>query len=95
MTWNHRVVRYTEPEGTFSFGIHEAFYEDGCEKPHSISQDAEPVIAEGGNEMQQTLTWMQNALTKPLIDYETREEISKRAAIFEMNAIAKHQARKG
>lgn len=91
--WNHRVVRYTEPDGTYSFGIHEAHYYVGEHKPFAISENAEPVLAESGNAMVETLGWMQQALNKPLIDYKTREELGTRAAIFAMNEIAKEQER--
>jgi hypothetical protein len=83
--WNYRVVRYIE-YGEVCYGIHEAHYYEGQQIPYSITETATSIVAENGNEMQQALTNMQAALTKPVLDYETREEVSKRAAMFEMNA---------
>lgn len=28
MSWNHRVMRTTQPDGTFAFAIHEVYYDD-------------------------------------------------------------------
>lgn len=80
--WNYRVVRYNDP-GEECYGIHIAHYKDGENKPYAITKNAVGVVAENGKELQTSLTNMQLALQKPILDYATREEISKRAAVFQ------------
>lgn len=78
MSWNHRVVRkeYTYPDGyvEVSYGIHEVFYVEG---ETSLAFTTNPVapVGESVEELRITLERMLRALDKPVIDYETREEL--------------------
>ena len=77
MGWNHRVVKrtYPEPSGETFYQIHEAYYGlNGSGKP-SITVDPMYAIGESVDELRETLQRMLRALDKPVLDYETREEI--------------------
>lgn len=67
MTWNHRVIRRTYPSGEVFFGIHEVFTDS---EGISCTVDPVEVAGESIEELRQTLTWMFNALAKPVLDYE-------------------------
>jgi hypothetical protein len=80
MVWNHRVVRREhdtlDPDDRFSYQIHEAYYEDGNRKPYAITLD--PVAAYGSTveELREELERMLRAVKHPVLDYDTREELS-------------------
>ena len=75
--WNHRVVRRNYkgayPETLYS--IHETFYGLDGELP-VFTTDPSDVSGESVGELRQTLQWMLKALDKPVLDYETREEVA-------------------
>ena len=66
MTWNHRVLRQSQPDGSDWLAIHEVFYEDGV--PHSCTVDAVGVGGETLAELTTVLEWMRLALAKPILD---------------------------
>ena len=63
--WNYRVV---EKDGYY--GIHEAYYDDGIEKPHSIS--SEEMSPHGGtlDELKDDAKKYLEALDKPILHYK-------------------------
>jgi hypothetical protein len=65
-TWNHRVIRSVEPDGTEFFGVHEVHYDDDG-KPSLYSAD--PVAVCGGalDEIRWTLDRMREAVDKPIL----------------------------
>lgn len=77
-TWNHRVVRreYPKavPEERILYGVHEAYYdsEGVC---FSVTRDPTPAYGATLDEVRRELERMLAALEKPVLDYETREEI--------------------
>lgn len=81
--WNHRVVRRVYNPGTdeeeVEHAIHEAHYEVKGKSSGPCSITTEPVrvySSEGVAGLRQVLERMLAALDKPVLDYETREEIS-------------------
>lgn len=80
MTWNYRVVRSPDPvasgaDATYTYGIHEVFY-DADGKPDGISEYAQDVIGDTVDDVKWLLNKMVDALGKPVLDYDTREEIT-------------------
>lgn len=75
MSWNYRVVRYplmddVEPV----FGIHEAYYQ---ENGIAITEQAVGISFESIEEFNTTIERMKEAFNKPILDYETRQEIGE------------------
>ena len=79
MTWNYRVVRRKQESGveewSYAFGIHEAYYDKGKSKPHSVTQESIEPFGETLEELQRDFLMMADALTRPVLDYETREVV--------------------
>jgi len=81
--WNHRVVRRVfRADGSHQeveFAIHEAHYKDkgATRGPCSITTDAVAVHAETVDGLRWVLQKMLEALDKPVLDYETTEEMPK------------------
>jgi hypothetical protein len=83
--WNHRVVKRVYPARSVGkiripketvYGIHETYYGlDGKGKPPSITLEAIET-AESIPALRKTLQRMLRALNKPVLDYDTRKEIS-------------------
>jgi hypothetical protein len=78
--WNHRVVRRVfHADGDhkeIEYAIHEAHYETkGASSGRClITTEAVPVAADSIEGLRWVLTKMLEALDKPVLDYETREE---------------------
>ena len=77
MAWNYRVVRRVfkskRGEDEVTHFIHEAYYShDG--KQISITKD--PVVV-SGDDLGWVLDRMQRALSRPVIDYDTLEEVKE------------------
>ena len=79
MTWNYRVMRrwVEESPGTLSeqYGIYETYYDADDEIPHSITEDAMQPLGQTFAELYRDINLMLDALKKPVLDYESREEI--------------------
>ena len=74
--WNHRVVRRVYPgalDGEVAYQIHEAYY--GLEDKLVITKEPDHPQGETLAELRKDLERMLRALDKPVLDYETREEI--------------------
>lgn len=73
MSWNYRVVKHTQislmGEIEYSHEIHEAYYNDDG-SIRAISKDPIPAHGESLEDLQQDLTWMLEALSKPVLIYE-------------------------
>ena len=71
MTWNHRVVRRPDPDGSEHFYIHEAYYPSkNVEKADSITMEAIGVHAESVEDLRWVLEKMLVALDKPVLEYD-------------------------
>lgn len=73
MSWNYRVVKRTtmlKNEQYDSYGVHTAWYGEGEEEPHSISE--EPLYPIGGSldELIADMNHMREALNRPILSYE-------------------------
>ena len=77
MSWNHRVVRrsYTHADGYVedTYQIHEAYYD--VEPKLLLTISGVSAIGNTVQELREDLERMLKALDKPVLDYETREEI--------------------
>lgn len=67
MSWNYRVLRYTDG----SLAIHEAFYDEDKETPHSCTADAVGVGGDDLDDLMSTLNLMHRALLRPILDYQS------------------------
>lgn len=75
MSWNHRVVRRVYPDAEVLYEIHEVYYNpDGTVDMMTV--DGIDPIGEDLAGLRWTLEHMLRALEKPVLDYDTREEIS-------------------
>lgn len=78
MTWNHRVIRRMFPDAAPSdqvqYGIHEVYY-DPKRRPPSFTEDPMEVVGDSIEELRETLAHMLSCLDKPILDYDTGEEI--------------------
>ena len=81
MTWNYRVVRRSFDDSyggsVEQYYIHEAYYNDGESKPHAITKDCIAPIGETPEELGMELLHMLASIKKPVLDYETREELPR------------------
>lgn len=71
--WNHRVVKREHDLGgekEVTYGIHEVYYTADEKKPAAVTEKPIPVYAESMEGLQQVLKWMQDALAKPILDYD-------------------------
>ena len=66
MSWNHRVVKYTDGDGTTHFGIHEVYY-DSDGRPSMYTESAMAPYGETLEELAQDLERMRGALVKPVL----------------------------
>lgn len=67
MSWNHRVMRTTEPEGAHHFAIHEVYYSENG----SIKAWTERAVGPCGDtlkELQQDVSRFTLAFTRPILD---------------------------
>ena len=67
MSWNHRVMRTREPDGTYYHAIHEVYYrEDGSIKAWT----ADPVHPGGASlkELHRDLVLFERAFTRHILD---------------------------
>ena len=80
MSWNYRIAKRTHPDGSVEYSIHECYY---GEKETDISLTVNPVTVStfsepeddstdenAVEELRQTLIRMQEALNKPVVDYD-------------------------
>lgn len=77
-TWNYRIVRREsgDSEEPYVFGVHEAFYRDGEEKPWAITEEPVGAISETLAGVSEVMEMMRFAAELPALDYKTREEIA-------------------
>ena len=69
MSWNHRVVRHRHPSGDESLEIHEVYYDDDG-KPDGVTEEGVSVAGETVEELNKVLALMQQAISKPILDWE-------------------------
>jgi YD repeat-containing protein len=66
MSWNHRVVSYTDAEGTTHFGIHEVYYDESG-RPTMYTESAMSPYGESLEELRIDLERMRAALEEPVL----------------------------
>jgi hypothetical protein len=78
MTWNHRVVRRVYPDAAKSeevlYSIHECYYDENG-KLDMMTEDGIDPVGDDLEGLRWTLEHMLAALDKPVVDYETREDL--------------------
>lgn len=79
MTWNHRVMRREYPEQAMEedrvqYGIHEVYY-DADGKPEMHTQEPTRISEMSLDQLRSTVGRIALALAKPVLDFETRQEI--------------------
>lgn len=73
MTWNYRIIKYTDSEGTSHFGIHEVYY-DATGRPETYTESACSPYGESFDEFESDLNHMAEALRLPVL---TDEDFTK------------------
>ena len=77
MTWNHRVVRRRDADGTYVFGIHEAYY-DAHGRCYAVTAESVAPIGSTPEELNGELMLMKSAAKRPVLCYE---DVPERGAI--------------
>lgn len=76
MSWNYRLVKQLDPDGTVCIAIHEVYYDD-VGKPTSVTVIGDAVFGTGDSEAeaitdcQDVYKMMAEAFSKPVLDYTT------------------------
>jgi hypothetical protein len=68
MTWNYRVVRTEHANGEIIFGIHEAYYDEGKDEPHSITDTPDEPYGETLEELVECIERFKDACSKPVLE---------------------------
>jgi NAD-specific glutamate dehydrogenase len=66
VSWNYRVMRHKS--GTLA--IHEAFYDEDKETPHSWTSEPVPIMGDSVDDLLSSLHMMHRALMKPVLEYD-------------------------
>ena len=66
MSWNHRVVRMRDADGTESLHVCEVYYRDSV--PVNHTERAVGAVGEDLSELETALDRMRAALAKPILD---------------------------
>lgn len=79
MSWNHRVVRRTYPnthmDDSIVYEIHECYYrEDGTIE--GLTQEPIRIVEESMDDLRKTIQRLTQCLEKPIIDYDTLQELN-------------------
>lgn len=79
MSWNFRVILKNESkdyldDSIITYGIHEVYYDENNDIV-SISENPVPVFEETFQELKDSIERIKFCLEKPIIDYNTGEEI--------------------
>lgn len=77
MTWNYRVVRHNN-NGFDWLALHEAYYDEDKDNPHSITVTPVSPIGEDINDLRSILGMMIAALEKPVLDYGSFESSNEK-----------------
>jgi hypothetical protein len=73
MSWDYRVLRRKEQAGgetSYWYAIHEVFYDADQDLPHSWTENAIQPGGEDMDELEQDLTYMREALSKPVLEVD-------------------------
>ena len=75
--WNHRVIEFTQADGSKWLAIHEVHYDDDG-LPFAYAESPADVSGESAEELSQTLEWMRAAIGLPhLAESDFRSEIER------------------
>jgi hypothetical protein len=66
VSWNHRIIRYTDGEGTTHFGIHEVYYGSGGE-PEMYTENPVAPYGESLDELRRDIEHMMGAFNHPVL----------------------------
>jgi hypothetical protein len=69
MSWNYRVMRRVDPDGTDWFAIHEVYY-DAAGNPDGYTENPVDVSGDSLEGLSWVLDRMREALNKPILDEE-------------------------
>lgn len=71
MSWNYRIVRKKHPDGSYTFGMHEAYYRRRHDThPYFITENPIPIDADSIKDMEWMLEEFAKAAEKEWLDYE-------------------------
>ena len=73
MSWNYRVFRCADPDGSSFYEIRETHY-DEARKVTGWTEGASAPIGETFRELISDIAWIMAALSKPILDDTTGEE---------------------
>jgi hypothetical protein len=76
-TWNYRVLVRTDGKtGEKTFAIHEVYYDDAG-KPDGCTENSVAPMGETLAELKRDMDHYRLALSKPVLEYESLEEVSE------------------
>lgn len=67
MSWNYRIVKSADPDGTEVWAVHEVYY-DSEGKPEAWTERPSHPLGETWNELHRDFTHYQEAFTKRALD---------------------------
>lgn len=68
MSWNYRVVSQKWGKKDTLYGVHEVYYKD--DEPHMITVRPIKLSADTVEELRADIALIQDAFTKPVLEYE-------------------------
>jgi hypothetical protein len=76
-TWNYRVLKRTDQKsGEVIYAIHEVYYDEHG-KPEGCTEENVAPMGESLAELQDDLDHYQQALKKPVLGYDSLEEVEE------------------
>ncbi len=75
MSWDYRVMRKKNKDGTFIYGIHEVYWDKRHSKVRSWTKDPMDPHGETLQELKDDFEFMGLALGDPILDYKTGKPI--------------------
>ena len=70
MTWNYRVYKRILDDGSASYGIHEAYYDEHISEPSGYTSRAVSVEGDSVADLSKALGQMIEALDKDVLEYD-------------------------
>ena len=80
MSWNYRIVRRNDPltDSGYWLGIYEAYYDDANDGAcYALTEKTVGIEGETMESLTAEYRLFAEAFEKPVLDYETRQEVSE------------------
>lgn len=68
MTWNYRIMKRKNSEGTFEYGIYEVYYDENG-KVSSWTQESLTPVCSSSNDLEYEMKFMMEAFKNDTLEY--------------------------